>query len=114
MRQRLRRILRFLWINTLAALVVPFIVWVLSPHTTFGSLLVTFAFSCLHAQIIGGLATYTLPKIGRLLGRLHPLLEWVLYILSCLVIALAGGMLAGVVILVLHLIPPPVYWSEFA
>jgi sensor histidine kinase YesM len=113
MQQRLKHILRFLWINTLAAMIVPFLVWALSPHITVTSLLETFAFSCLHAQIIGGLATYTLPKIGRLLARLHPVLEWLLYILSCVAIALAGGMLAGVVILVFRLIPAAVYWSEF-
>jgi len=113
MRQRLKRILRFLWINTLAAMVVPFLVWAMSPHIILASLLLTFAFSCLHAQIIGGLATYTLPKIWRLLSRLHPVLDWLLYIVSCVAIALAGGMMAGVVILILHLIPVAVYWSEF-
>jgi signal transduction histidine kinase len=113
MQQKSRQILRFLWINTVAAAIAPVVGWALSPHVTLVSLLVTFGFSFLHAQVIGGLATYTVPKVERLLARLHPVLHWLLFMMSLVVIGAVGCLLAGIVILVLHLIPFPLYRDEF-
>src|SRR5215831_9579922 len=100
-----RRLLKFLWINTIAALVAPVLVWVIFPRAGVRSLLETFAFSFLHAQIIGGLASYTLPKLSRRLAKLHRVLNWLLYIAALLVIATVGCLLAGGTILALQLIP---------
>jgi len=108
-----QRILRFLWINTVAAIVAPVLVWVISPRTTFRTLLETFAFSFLHAQIIGGIASYTLPTLARRLAGLHPIVNWLLYIAALLMIAVVGGLLAGLTIVALHLIPFALYRNEF-
>ncbi len=113
MQQKSRQILRLVWINTVAAVVAPVMVWIWYPVTTFVSLLETFAFSLLHAQIIGGVASYTIPKVERLLARLHPVLHWLLYIVSSVAVGVVGCLLAGMVILALHLIPVAVYRSEF-
>jgi two-component system, LytTR family, sensor histidine kinase AlgZ len=113
MQQKSRQILRFLWINTVAAVMAPVLVWVLSPRTTFVSLLETFAFSFLHAQIIGGLASYTIPKLARMLARRHPVLQWLALIVVLVLVAVAGCILAGAAILVLHLIPFSVYRAQF-
>jgi LytS/YehU family sensor histidine kinase len=113
MQQKHKQILRFLWINTVAAVIVPVLGWALSPHVTLRSLLVTFGFSFMHAQVIGGLATYTAPKVERLLTPLHPVLHWLLFMISLVAVGAIGCILAAVVILALHLIPFAVYRGEF-
>jgi len=85
----------------------------LSPRVTIVSLLETFVFSILHAQIIGGLANYAVPKVERPLAGLHPVLRWLAFIVWLVVIAVAGCLLAGAVIIVFHLIPLEVYRGEF-
>jgi len=113
MQQKFKQVLRFLWINTIAAVIAPVLGWALSPNVTSRSLLVTFGFSLLHAQVIGGLATYTVPKVERLLAPFHPVLHWVLFIVSSVAIGTVGCILAAIVILTLHLIPFAVYRDEF-
>ena len=113
MQQKYKHILRFLWINTVAAVIAPVLGWALSPNVTSRSLLVMFGFSLLHAQVIGGLATYTVPKVERLLAPRHPVLHWVLFIVSSVAIGTVGCILAAIVILTLHLIPFVVYRGEF-
>jgi sensor histidine kinase YesM len=109
-----QRILRFLWINTVAAMVAPVLVWIVAPRTTLRSLVEIFAFSFLHAQIIGSIASYTLPTLSRRLARLHPLVNWSLYIAALLMIGCVGCLLAGAMVVTLHLIPFDVYRRQFA
>jgi len=94
MQPKSRQILRILWINTVAAVMAPLLVWVLSPRTTVASLLETFAFAFLHAQIIGTLASYSITKIERLLDRLHPVVDWFLFIVSSAAVGALGAVCA--------------------
>jgi len=113
MQQKYKHILRFLWINTVAAVIAPVVGWALSPHVTLRSLLVTFGFSFLHSQVIGGLAAYIVPKVERLLAPLHPVLHWLLFIVSLVTLGAVGCVLVAAVILTFHLIPLAVYRDEF-
>lgn len=113
MQQKYTQIVRHLWINTVAAVIAPVLVWVLSPHTTVRSLLETFAYSFLHAQIIGFLASYSITKVEGLLARLHPVVEWLGFIVALIAVAVVGCLLAGAVIIVLHLVPVEAYRRQF-
>jgi len=113
MQQKYKHILRFLWINTVAAVIAPVVGWALSPHVTLRSLLVTFGFSFLHSQVIGGLAAYIVPKVERLLAPLHPVLHWLLFLVSLVALGAVGCILVAAVILTLHLIPLAIYRDEF-
>src|SRR5713101_1347569 len=109
-----RTLAKILIVNTAIALMPPLMLVVLSvANASLHRLLLTFLFSWIYANCIGGLNFATIPYVWRVV-RGHPAwLRWLLRILALLVNSVAGGLIACLILVAVGFVPLDLYWPEF-
>jgi two-component system sensor histidine kinase AlgZ len=109
-----RPLIKILIINTAIALMPPLLLVVLSvDNLSFHRLLLTFFYSLIYANCIGGLNFATIPRLWQAVQRYPAWQRWPLRILAMFVNSVAGGLLACLLLVVFGLIPHESYWPEF-
>jgi two-component system sensor histidine kinase AlgZ len=109
-----RPLIKILLINTAIALMPPLLLVVLSvDNLSFHRLLLTFFYSLIYANCIGGLNFATIPRLWQAVQRYPAWQRWPLRILAMFVNSVAGGLLACLLLVVFGLIPHELYWPEF-
>ncbi|HTR34532.1 MAG TPA: histidine kinase [Bryobacteraceae bacterium] len=110
---RYRRILRVLIWDTALAFIPPVLLLALNETTTLRGLLINFGFSLIYAHSIGSLAFLIVPRVWCLGGRLGRSAQWAFRWLAAIAVAVAGAMLAGVILVALRWNTPAEFWPQF-
>jgi len=110
---RWKRILWIVGINTLAALIQPVFLWVMHPGLKFSILLQNFEYSLVYAQIIGSFAFCSTATVWNPIQRFHRFARWALLVGLLIVVAIAGSLLAGIVLMLIGWMSPSYYWTQF-
>jgi two-component system sensor histidine kinase AlgZ len=109
-----RTLTKILIFNTAIALMPPLLLVVLSvDNMSFHRLLVTFIYSLIYANCIGGLNFATIPRLWQGVCRYPVWQRWPLRILALFVNCLAGGLIACLIFVAIGLMPRDLYWQEF-
>jgi two-component system, LytTR family, sensor histidine kinase AlgZ len=109
-----RTLAKILIINTAIALLPPLMLVVLSvDNFSFRRLLITFLYSLIYANCIGGLNFATIPKLWQAVRDYPTWQRWPLRILALFVNSVAGGLIACLMLVAFGLLPRDLYWQEF-
>src|SRR5258706_6646367 len=109
-----RPLIKILLVNTAIALLPPLLLVVLSfDNLSFHRLLLTFIYSWIYANCIGGLNFATIPSLWQAVRRYPAWQRWPLRILALLVNSVAGGLIACLLLVAFGMIPREAYWQEF-
>jgi signal transduction histidine kinase len=108
-----RQILWCLGVNSLASLMMPAFIWVLNPGVSSAVLLEYFKHSVVYAQVIGSLAYFTTAAAWQRLSGLHPVGRWTAISAILTGDAVAGSLLAGLIVMALGWMRPAAYWIRF-
>ena len=111
--KRSKFLLRIVLVNTVIALIPPFMMLSLVRDVPARRLLESFKFSFVYAQCIGSLAFATIPHIWVRSEPTRNAVRWVLRAIAMLAVSVAGGLIAGAVFVVFGWNPARLYWSEF-
>jgi two-component system sensor histidine kinase AlgZ len=109
-----RTLTKILIINTAIALLPPLMLVVLTvDNFSFHRLLLTFLYSLIYANCIGGLNFATIPKLWQAVRGYPTWQRWPLRILALFVNSVAGGLAACLILVAFGLLPRHLYWTEF-
>src|SRR5260370_37516776 len=109
-----RPLIKILLVNTVIALLPPLLLVVLHiDNLSFHRLLITFHYSWIYANCIGGLNFATIPQLWQAVRRYPAWQRWPLRILALFVNCLAGGLIACLIFLAIGLMPRDLYWQGF-
>src|SRR6202158_1332277 len=109
-----RGLIRILIINTAIALMPPLMLVVLDvANISFHRLLLTFLYSLIYANCIGGLNFATIPRLWQAVQRYPAWKRWPLRIMALLANSVAGGLIACLILVAFGFIPRDLYWLEF-
>src|SRR5258707_5745317 len=109
-----RPLIKILLVNTAIALLPPLLLVVLHiDNLSFHRLLITFLYSWIYANCIGGLNFATIPQLWQAVRRYPAWQRWPLRILALFVNCLAGGLIACLIFVAIGLMPRDLYWQEF-
>src|SRR5260370_42237813 len=107
-----RTLTKILIFNDAIALMPPLLLVVLSvDNISFHRLLVTFLYSLIYPNSIGGLNFATIPQLWQRVRGYPAWQRWPLRILALFVNRLAGGLLACLIFLAIGLMPRDLYWQ---
>ena len=109
----MRAVLRVLVVNTIVALIPPFLLLALEGRVSPRHLLASFEYSLIYANCIGSLAFAIMPRVWVESERVRAWVRWLLRAASAFAAALAGVMIACLIFVTLDWIPMRLYWAEF-
>jgi two-component system sensor histidine kinase AlgZ len=107
-----KELLRRALINTGIALVAPVLMFAVYRQITLHRLWVNFLYSLVYAHSIGWMAFAAIPKIWRAAPKLPNWVQWLLRIGTVFAVAIAGSMLAALIMVGLGRVPLADYWPE--
>ena len=110
---RSRPILRCLMVDTAVALVPPLMLLAISRAVTWHRLLIDFGFSLVYAHSIGSLAFLIVPRAWSKGARFGRGVQLAFRVTAAMAVAVAGAMLAGLILLAIGWNPPAEYWPQF-
>lgn len=105
-------LIRLLILDTLIAFVPPFLLFALDSVPR-ERLLISFGFSFVYSQCIGGIAFATIPKIWMATLQRPRWIRWLARIAGMLTACLSGSLAACLIFVALGWIPLALYWPEF-
>jgi len=108
-----RRVLRCLVIDTALAFIPPLLFVAFNETVTLHRLLINFGYSLIYSHSIGSLAFLVIPRVWCWGERLGQWVQWVLRALLATTVAVAGAMVAGLLLVVLGLNTRAEYWLQF-
>jgi two-component system, LytTR family, sensor histidine kinase AlgZ len=109
-----RGLIKILIINTSIAFMPALMLVVLSTDKiSFHHLLLTFLYSLIYANCIGGLNFATIPRLWQAAQRYPSWQRWPLRIFALLANSLVGGLVACLILVAFGFIPRELYWPEF-
>jgi two-component system, LytTR family, sensor histidine kinase AlgZ len=109
-----RGLIKILIINTAIALMPPLMLLVLSvQNVSFHKLLLTFLYSLIYANCIGGLNFATIPRLWQVVQKYPAWRRWPLRIVALLANSVIGGLIACLLLVAFGFIPFDLYWLEF-
>jgi LytS/YehU family sensor histidine kinase len=106
-----KELLRRALINTGIALVAPVLMFAVYQQITLHRLWVNFLYSLVYAHSIGWMAFAAIPKVWRAAPKLPTWLQWLLRIGTVFAVAVAGSMLAVLILVGLGRVPLADYWT---
>lgn len=106
-----RRWLRILGVNAAGAVMVTLLLTVLGSRWSFGANLLA---SLIYANAIGIPAALLLPPLVRRLARDRPTLLWPGLLVSLLLLATVGSLLASLIVMALGVVPPAELWAAWS
>ena len=109
-----RPLVKILLLNSAFAFIPPILLVAMSfEHVSLRKLLITFSYSLIYANCIGGLNFATIPRLWGAVQSLNPMVRWPLRVVAIFCNTLLGSLLACLILVGLGLIPREVYWLEF-
>ncbi len=109
----LKAVLRILILDTLLALIPPFLMVAIEQNVPWQRLLETFEFSLVYAHCIGSLAFATIPRIWMATEKAPVWARWSSRAGGMLLASVIGGLIACLIFVGLGWIPLRLYWPEF-
>jgi two-component system sensor histidine kinase AlgZ len=107
-----KELVRRALINTGIAFVAPVLMFAFNRQVTVHRLWVNFQYSLVYAHSIGWLALWAIPKVWGAARKLPTWLQWLLRFVTVFAVAVAGSMLAVLILVGLGRVPLPYYWTE--
>lgn len=108
-----RRLISFLLVGFVIALVPPFLIVAMFRDIPFAHVLKSFRFSLVYSYSIGALAFSAIPEVWPAVGRFRLWLAWILRIGTIVMCTLVGCLAAGLIFMLLGWVPSGEYWLEF-
>ena len=109
-----KELLRRALINTGIAFVAPVLMFAFNRQVTVHRLWLNFLYSLVYAHSIGWLAFAAIPKVWRAAPKLPNWLQWLLRIGTVFAVAVAGSMLAVLILVALGRVPLAGYWAALS
>ena len=106
-------VLRVLIVNTIIALIPPFLLLALEGDVSWHHLLGSFLYSLIYAHSIGSLAFATMPRLWIASEKFNLWTRWLLRAATAFGAALVGGMFACLIFIGIGWTPASQYWAEF-
>ncbi len=106
-------LLRVLIVDTIIALIPPFLLLALEGNVSWHHLLASFRYSLIYAHSIGSLAFATMPRVWIASEKSGVWARWLLRAITTFGAGLAGGMFACLIFIAIGWIPASQYWTEF-
>ena len=108
-----KSILSTVLLDTLIAFIPPILLLTMNTHVNWRDLLMTFGFSWIYANCIGGFAFFVIPKVWMATCSLRPWLRWSVRIAGMFASCLAGSLVGGLLFIALRWQPMAAYWPQF-
>jgi len=108
-----RPLVKILLLNTAFAFVPPILLLSMSEHVPIRRLLVTFGFSLVYANCIGGLNFATVPQLWGAVQKWKPWLRWPLRVAAIFGNTVVGSLIACLILTAFQWMPRELFWPEF-